>query len=342
MVSDPVADPFQERSSMEVRAPLQLLGARFRFESNSPHLLRLVDHAFAGLPPHRLSAAPARLRVRLLLTSSKPPAHGAGRRARNQPPELRMISGAGFVGGATFPSSLVMVAPQERSALVSVSADMQRFPYHTRYELIEFAVLTLATRAQSLVPLHAACVGRGGRGLLLLGASGSGKSTVALQCLLQGLEFVAEDGVFVEPGSMLATGVANFVHVRPDSLRWVERAADAGMIRKSPVIERRSGVKKFEVDLRRDRYRIASAPLKLAGVVFLSAHRAVRGPLLTTLPKAELQRRLIADQPYAANQPGWAVFQRRISRLDAFELRRGRHPLEAVAALDEALGRAVV
>lgn len=248
------------------------------------------------------------------------------------------MSGGGFVGGASWPSSLVMVAPPERSALVSVSADMQPFAYHTRYELIEFAVLTLATRVQSLVPLHAACVGRSGRGLLLSGPSGSGKSTVALQCLLQGLEFVAEDGVFVEPHSMLATGLANFLHVRPDSLQWVERAQDAAMIRKSPVIKRRSGVKKFEVDLRHARYRLARAPVKLAGVVFLSAQTAIRGPLLMQLSKAELLRRLAADQVYAAHQPGWAAFRRRISRLDAFELRRGRHPLEAVAALHEVLG----
>jgi len=104
---------------------------------------------------------------------------------------------------------------------------MRRFPYHTRYELIEFAVFTLAARVQSLVSLHAACVGHGGRGVLLLGPSGSGKSTVALQCLLQGLDFVAEDSVFVETGSMLTTGIANFMHVRSDSLRWVERARDA-------------------------------------------------------------------------------------------------------------------
>jgi hypothetical protein len=57
---------------------------------------------------------------------------------------------------------------------------MLRFPYHARYELIEFAVFTLAARAQGLVPLHAACVGEEGRGLLLMGESGAGKSTASL------------------------------------------------------------------------------------------------------------------------------------------------------------------
>src|SRR5258708_6306038 len=100
---------------------------------------------------------------------------------------------------------------------------MLRFPYHIRYELIEFAVFMLACRAQRLVPMHAACVGLDGRGILLMGPSGSGKSTVALHCLLAGFDFLSEDSVFVASKSMGATGVANFLHVREDSLRWLGR-----------------------------------------------------------------------------------------------------------------------
>ena len=54
-----------------------------------------------------------------------------------------------------------------------------------RYEMLEFAVFTLASRVQGVVPLHAACIGRRGRGLLLMGDSGAGKSTAALLGLAQ-------------------------------------------------------------------------------------------------------------------------------------------------------------
>ena len=91
-----------------------------------------------------------------------------------------------------------------------VTPRMLRFPYHTRYELIEFAVFTLAARVQRLVALHGACVGRAGRGVLLLGPSGAGKSTVTLQCLIEGLGILSEDSVFVTPDTLLATGVSNF------------------------------------------------------------------------------------------------------------------------------------
>jgi hypothetical protein len=56
---------------MIVRDNLQLLGSRFRFESNSAQLLRLVDSAYAGLPPHRLTAQAPRLKVRLLTSNEE-------------------------------------------------------------------------------------------------------------------------------------------------------------------------------------------------------------------------------------------------------------------------------
>jgi hypothetical protein len=75
---------------------------------------------------------------------------------------------------------------------------------------------------------------------------------------------------------MRATGVANFLHVRANSLRsW--KGAPRPMIRNSPVIRRRSGVEKFEVDLRRRRYPLAAAPLKLDALIFISRGSAGTG-----------------------------------------------------------------
>jgi hypothetical protein len=115
--------------------------------------------------------------------------------------------------GTTSDSDLAVVPPAERAALVTLSPRLLGFPYHARHELIEFAVYTLAARAQHLVPLHAACAGLQDRGLLLMGESGAGKTIASLHCLLRGLEFVSEDSVFATPDSLLATGVANFLTV---------------------------------------------------------------------------------------------------------------------------------
>lgn len=326
---DLFADPFEERSQMIARRHFQLLGGRFQFESNSPQLLRLVDSAYLGLPRHRLSTVAPRLKVRMRLSPGERPRT----RGRSEPAPLSMLSAPGCVGGATDSSNFVILSPSEGSALIVLSREMLRFPYHTRYEFIEFAAFTLASRCQGLVSLHAACIGRAGRGILLMGPSGSGKSTVTLHCVLQGFDILSEDSVFVAPDTMLATGVANFLHVRSDSLRWLGKTRDAAAIRESPIIRRRSGVKKFEVDLRRGTYRLAASPMKIAAVVFLSPQSAGGRWLLESLSKSDLLARLTGAQPYAANQPKWAEFRKRVLALGAFELRRGNHPLEAVETL---------
>jgi hypothetical protein len=325
---DIAADPFRERGAKLLRLPVHLLGGRFEFQTDSRELLRLVRWAYAGLPAHRMSAAVPRCMIRLLLGDAASPV------SPGEPAPLAMRSGPGLLCGTSPAASAAIVSAEQRAGLVIVARDMVRFPYHVRYELIEFAVFTLAARVQGLMPLHAACIGSGGRGVLLIGASGAGKSTAVLHCALAGFDLVSEDSLFVAPETLLATGVANFLHVRAESLRFLS-AGDAATVRRSPVIRRRSGVEKFEVDLRQRRFRLAPAPLEVIGVVDLARQRARGEPLLVRLGPRELLRRLRASQPYAAGQPGWGTLARRIRTLPAFELRRGRHPRETAEALRE-------
>jgi hypothetical protein len=327
-------DPFSEREPLQVRRPLQLLGGQFHFESSSAELLRLVDWAYAGLPAHALPPRRSpHFKVRLVLNGTVPQ-----RRLRTEPPALTLVGGAGFLGGVARDSSFVTLSPAQGAALVAVSHEMLRSPYHARYELIEFAVFTLAARAQQLMPLHAACVSLHDRGLLLMGASGAGKTTMALQCLLRQLDFVAEDAVFVRAEDLRATGIANFMHVCPQTLRWLPKR-QAGRVRASPRIRRRSGVRKYELDLRGAQYRLAASPPRLAAAVFLSRKSGGRS-VLRRLPEAELRTRLAAAQPYAAGRPRWNLFASNIEAVGGYELCRGRHPQEGAEALHELLAAA--
>ena len=331
-------DPFREHAVRLKPARMRLLGCDFEFETEDPELRRIVDWAYAGLPRHRLSATVPKLKIRMMRA---PRDGGSGRRRPGGAgiPRLEMLSGAEFLGATTSASDFVVLSPAQRTGLIVVSPRLLRSDYHVRYELLEFAVFTLATRVQGLVGLHAACVGRRGRGLLLMGNSGAGKSTATLHGLLRGLEFLSEDSVFVTPDSLLATGIANFAHVRRDSLRFVPRESQ-GLIRRSPVIRRRSGVEKFEIDLRRPEFQSTRRPLEVAATVFMTAERSVGAgarSLASPLARAELLARLEAAQPYAARQPGWSRFRQRITGLPAFELRRGVHPEQTVGELEKIL-----
>lgn len=328
----PPPDPFGERRHAAFRERLQLLGGRFEFETDSRRLQRLVRTAFAGLPAHKFAPTAPRFRMRLVAT----PARG-GRSAQDDPPAVRGLAGAGLLCGAMDPATFVSVAVPQRAALLVASRQALRYPYHVRYELLEFAVYLLAARVQRLVPLHAGCVGRGGEGVLLMGASGAGKSTVVLHCLLGGLDLLAEDSVLVHPASLRATGIATFLHLRQDALRFVDRPGRSVLVHESTLIRRRSGVRKLEIDLRHCRQRLAAAPLRLRAVVFLTRGSARGRSLLARLSRPVVLRRLEASQRYAAKQPGWKSFRAQLARLPGYELRRGRHPREAAAALRDLL-----
>jgi hypothetical protein len=171
---------------------------------------------------------------------------------------VQPLAAGGVIAGVVAGGSFMTVAPGARTALVALAPDVMRFPYHARYELLEFAVYSLAGRAQGLVPLHAACVGRAGAGALVLGSSGAGKSTLMLHCLLAGLEFLAEDSVLVEPAGLLASGIGSFLHLRARGRHFAEGTRHGRHIARSPLILRRSRIAKFEVDLRDRRFAAAT------------------------------------------------------------------------------------
>jgi hypothetical protein len=277
-VQDAHSDPFGERFTCAFSMCKQILGGRFRFESNSEALLHLVEAAYGGLPSHELPivAPEFRIELRLLPRQAEP--------GMIEPPPVRMQSGAGLLCGVMDASNYVVLAPERHRALVVASEDMLSHPYHLRYELIEFATF------------------------------------------------------MVQPASMLATGVANYLHVKEDALRFVDDDAIRRWIIQSPVIRRRSGVSKFEPDLRKGHGRLAAKPFELVGAVFMSSEPADdHNTLLSVVPDGDIAARLSVDQPYAAGQPGWQRFVQQLAQLGAHQLHRGSHPRDSVHALQQLL-----
>jgi len=322
------ADPFGEFRCTGLQREFHLIGARFEFRSHSAELIALVDTAYAGLPHHLFDAGQPPLRVDLSLIEDDALA------GVEEPPVPRMQGGGGLFGAIIDGANFAFAAPAARGATVSISRGLlKRHRYHARYELLEFAVFMLASRAQELVALHAACVGWQGRGALLIGDSGAGKTTLALQCLLEGLEFLTEDASFVEPATLQATGVANFLHPRLDALQFIEPQSRRAQVAASPMIRRRSGVEKLELDLRTCGGLLAAAPQKLAALVFVCAEVARSGPLLRPIAAADAKARMRASQAGAARLGNWTAFEAGFMQLPLLELRRGGHPSEGTAAL---------
>jgi hypothetical protein len=290
-------------------------------------LLRLVTTAYGDLPRHRLTKAAATIDLRLVRSADDPIAKWA------LPPQPRTLSGGGLFCCAMDSGNFATLSVPAKTGLIAISPRLMEFPYHARYELLEFSVFTLASRVLSLVPLHAACVSHRQFGLLLMGDSGAGKSTLTVQCLLHGLDFVSEDSAFVHPANGLVTGIANYVHVRPDTLRFLPPGLAAIWRRNSQTIRRRSGIEKLEANMRQLPYRLAPSACRSRAVVLLTTRPAGKGSLLRPVPTAKALARLQSLQPYAAAQPSWPRFLKQAAKLPYWELRRGSHPGEAAVAL---------
>jgi hypothetical protein len=328
-------DPFGEHTKARFRRQLSVLGSELTVESASAAFLQLAIDAFGGLPRYRLARRPPRCQVRLVITD-----HRSAWRRGAEPPRPVLTSGGGLLCATVDAGNFAIVDPAMSRALICVSPAMLRHPYHVRYELIELAIVTLASRVQSLVPLHAACVGADDRGLLLMGSSGAGKSTLALHALAGGMQFLSEDSAFVTADCLRLTGVPSYLNVQPSALEMLPPGSLAQQIRRSRVIQRRSGARKFELDLRNWTACIAPAPLRLAATVFLSRQSAGRKPALRSLGRRAFLSRLRHEQPYAAGLANWSRFVRRVTGIPAYELRRTAHPDVAVGHLQELLADA--
>jgi len=326
-------DPFGERTASLGRKRLPVLDSTVIFESESRALLKLAEDAFAGLASRpEKSGGRARFRIRLALAArSKKPGMRAPALRDGAP---RLASGAGWLCGGIDVDNQAIIDPGGRRALVLVSPRLLADPRFARYEMVEFAALTLVARARALVPLHAACVGRGDAGILLLGASGSGKSTLCDASCRAGMSFLSEDAVFVEQRSLRAWGLSNYLHLLPETRRFPGVRA-ARRLRAEPLIRRRSGVRKHEIDLRK--YGATRArSLRLRAAVILERGRGAI-PRLRPVSSARVRATLHAEQAYAAGRPEWRGFVARVAKLPAYELRRGATPDAAVALLGELL-----
>ncbi len=323
-----IADPFGERLAPR-RIRMRVLGADFRFATDRGDALRLLMDTFGNLPRHRLSTVVPVIDVRIRGTS------GGRQLRRGVVPAPRYAAGAGLICGAIDAHDYAALSPASQSGLVAVSRHLLNRPNYASGELLEFAVCTLASRVQGLIPLHAACVAHLRQGLLLMGESGAGKTTLAVQCLIDGFHFLSEDSCFVHPITGFATGLANYVYVKPSTLRYLPKHQAARFRRGSVPIRRRSGVAKLRVDLRELGVHLAPSPCRVAAVVFLSTRPAGKGPLLRSVSAREALKRCERLQPYAAGLPGWEQFARHVHKLQSWELRRDVHPRAGAEALRE-------
>ena len=315
-------DPFLQQVAMPHQAVFNVMGVPVLFESNDLALIQLAAQAYKQLPATGFQ--PPHLCMRLLANDD------LRADAFDQPPPYLQYAHADLFSALFSPADAVLCSLRPGTGLVTVSPAMRRFAHTVRYEMIENAAFNLLTAHLNAVPLHAACLIKNNTSLLIFGDTGAGKSTLALACLLQGWQLIAEDSVFMLPGHPSELrGVPNFLHITQETAAFFPEAALQG-----ERITRRSGKTKLALDVRTQFHAIDRIAAPLGALVFLVPMQTGQ---LTLLPLAVAAARelLLQQQPFATGHTRWPQALEKLLACPIFQLTRG--DARASANLLEAL-----
>jgi len=105
---------------------------------------------------------------------------------------------------------------------------------HTYWRTIIFPILlSVLAGSIGLIELHSACVAKDNRGLILLGPSRSGKSTLAMALTAAGFCFLTDDRTFCSDarGKLMAWGLRRPLKLRREAAFWF-----AGLCDRRPMV----------------------------------------------------------------------------------------------------------
>ncbi len=194
-------------------------------------------------------------------------------------------------------------------------ADAEFFHW-TFLEALPFLALTHL----AFTPVHAACVVRRGRGTLLCGPPGAGKSSLAYFCGRNGYSLLGEDSVFLRrrSGPLHVCGCFSRLHFTTDA-----RTLFPEMVQ-LPVSFRRNGEECLLVKPRETGIPLWTRECEAGAVVYLDRYPPGSAqPRVTPMPASEVERRLYADEREddAAVMKAHRAAIRRLVRCGAYRIR---------------------
>ncbi len=198
-------DPLGVRAPLGEVLTLYPLGFPVEIAANRREVLEAAEQSWRAYP--KLFEEPP-YRVRVFL-DGEAPAPG--------PPAYRQ-QGHLFVVVCDAANFAVSDATR-RLAACWISRGALARPEWFRSYLLEAVVYAGLTQLY-LTPLHAACVAHNGRGVLLCGPAGAGKSTLAYACIRQGWAYLAD-----ESPALVRNRDDRLVLGKPDSLKLAAEAA---------------------------------------------------------------------------------------------------------------------
>lgn len=291
-----VNDPLLARTPLDHEGVFYPYGFPVRIRSNSLTVLEAGERSW-GTYRHRFDCAP--LDIRVALTKSSSP-------GCIEPPVFRSQG-----------HLLSIVADRENFALLDLQAGFA-FGWATeataanqeyfRQCLLDVMIYPLLEIAH-LITLHAACVMHKGKGLLLAGNSGAGKSSLSYACAARGWIFVSDDASAFRRNAPELRVIGH-----PQRFRFREPVAELfpefeGL--KSTI--RSYGKPTIEVNTRMLESFRGAEEGQVNAIVFLNRPAYISGPPVLIPLSTEDARNRLAFSVWAVQMPAFE------QRLDALE-----------------------
>lgn len=185
------------------------LGFPVRILSDSPRVMEAAEQSW-GLFEPAFHGEPLELLINVR--------RGAGLSNTLPPEPAHMVKGSLLTQVADLDNFYIADLKRGR-AMGRVTPVTANSPLYLRYHILEGAVLCLIATTRA-VAVHAACVRVGGKGVLLCGDSGEGKSTLAYAGARAGWTYVSDDASYIPMyrNDRMAAGNCHKVRFRPSGV----------------------------------------------------------------------------------------------------------------------------
>lgn len=202
------SDPLRFDFDLPLKACSHPLGFSLEIATNSSEVLLAADESWGNFGK-RFLFPPLQLRLGVL---------DAKRKKRFDTPE---VSGQwNLIAQIADEHNFVVSSTDHGFAYGWFTADLVSERAYFRYHFLEAAFWMMAT-PMYLTPIHGACVNLGGKGVLLCGESGAGKSSLAYACARSGWSFLSDDS-----SNLVRTSDDRTVIGNPFQIRFRPSAVD--------------------------------------------------------------------------------------------------------------------
>jgi hypothetical protein len=200
-------DPLLSRVELPLRRIYYPLGFAMEIKTNADEVLAAAEESWGG---RRNGFPEPALELRIAL--------GEGRSGLCPPAPV--YRGQRHLLSIVADSQNFALCDREQGfAFGWINRDAAERKAYLRYHFLEGIALSMLA-ASYVTPLHAACVELAGRGVLLCGNSGAGKSSLAYACARAGWKYISDDASYlVRKGSgRLVVGNSHQVRLRPSAV----------------------------------------------------------------------------------------------------------------------------